>query len=635
MHTFAVYRMEIQPHAGQTPHETLDEVCTHLSTHVVKFYRSFDKEVFPLHYDGRPDNFEGGRLLARRETAGQFVLATLDWQLPLPDDLCHLWQISCVCAADHHRVEWQYRAEVGLRSSTLPPAKLQMKQDRRLIMPHDLLHAILARWTATIDNWPVPVAVELLQRNDIEAFVERILLNRRRVLPAIVFTADGRFKVPPPRMQDLQRELLAAAHVAALMDGQAAHRLADLVGQPRACPQGMLRVYYPTFTLQSPPEHHPLFRGEAFNNRIVSAALHQDAMKMCVHRVPGGPLIDAATAAVAAERAKHSDLVPDLMNRVAVAEERAKAAEAQRNRVMADCGEARQLLRSTESLLTDQLRARTEEIKELRAQLGACEEEIARLRAENGIVLEKLRGCEQMLSVRDQEVTVLRAAIEKGSTDTATAADIDLEVDRAWHENDRNLVELESAGQQIALLQSDLATARKNLDLLAATTKRPVQEELPASAPKSPLPASAFDALRHANERCGDMLDIWDDAWSSAEQSNFAGPSRILEALQAIAEVGRQYFAALHSGQSIGPLEQLFRDRVPFKYAPGEGEMTMAMYGNERVFQCRGRKREIQRHLTLGGGRNCIQIYFDFDETSQKAIIAYCGRHLRQYRQST
>jgi hypothetical protein len=63
--------------------------------------------------------------------------------------------------------------------------------------------------------------------------------------------------------------------------------------------------------------------------------------------------------------------------------------------------------------------------------------------------------------------------------------------------------------------------------------------------------------------------------------------------------------------------------------------MTMAMYGHERVFQCHGKKREIQRHVTLGGGNNCIQIYFDFEETNRKVIIAYCGRHLSHFRQSS
>ena len=605
MQTFTVYRMEIQPHAGQSPHETVDEVCTHLSTFVVKFYRALGKEVFPLHYDGRPDELDGGRLHAKRQVTGHHVLSTLDWQIPLPGDPCHLWRIACVCAADGRRVEWQYRAEVGLRWSALPPTKLEMKQHRDLIMPFELLHSLLARWTATIDNWPIPVAVELLRREDVDAFVERILLNPRRSLPVILLAADGRFKAPPARMQDIQRELLGAAHVAALTSREATQRLEELVGPERACSKGLLRIYYPTFTRQSPPQHHPLFHGEAFQKRILSAALHKEAMRMSAQRVPGGPVIDAATCAVAADRAKPLDPLPELLNRVSVAEENLKVAESQRNHVIAERDQARQMLRSTESLLGDQLRARTEEVNALRTKLSAYETELTSLRAESISTRDRLQACERSLTDAERDLAILRAVVEKETTILSSGAgEIEREMDRAWSENDRNLVELEGARREIASLQSELATARVNLDLLALTAKRQMQEGPTAPAPttKSPLPASAFDALRHASDRYGEILDIWDNAWNSAKGSNFAGPTRILEALQAIAEIGRRYFTALQEEQSLGPLEQLFRDRIPFKYACGESEMTMAMYGHERVFQCRGRKREIQRHLTLGGG---------------------------------
>jgi hypothetical protein len=90
----------------------------------------------------------------------------------------------------------------------------------------------------------------------------------------------------------------------------------------------------------------------------------------------------------------------------------------------------------------------------------------------------------------------------------------------------------------------------------------------------------------------------------------------------------------VREGASLGPLDQAFRQKVPFKYAPCESEMTMAMYGHERLFHDGEHRREIQRHLTLGGGGNCLQVYFDFDESNGKVIIAYCGPHLSHYRQS-
>lgn len=61
------------------------------------------------------------------------------------------------------------------------------------------------------------------------------------------------------------------------------------------------------------------------------------------------------------------------------------------------------------------------------------------------------------------------------------------------------------------------------------------------------------------------------------------------------------------------------------------------MYGAERTFVHRGRKLVMQRHLTLGGGdrQNCLQIYFDVDESRQRFVIGYCGMHLRYYGMTT
>ncbi len=101
--------------------------------------------------------------------------------------------------------------------------------------------------------------------------------------------------------------------------------------------------------------------------------------------------------------------------------------------------------------------------------------------------------------------------------------------------------------------------------------------------------------------------------------------------------MGRAYFAAQNGGPPLGPIDLAFRSRVPFKYTAFESETTLSIYGAERCFRHDGQSRQIQRHLTLGGGQtnNCLQIYFDFDEPSRRVIIGHCGRHLPFQRQRT
>ena len=182
------------------------------------------------------------------------------------------------------------------------------------------------------------------------------------------------------------------------------------------------------------------------------------------------------------------------------------------------------------------------------------------------------------------------------------------------------LAELEATRQDLAAgMQGELAVCKANLDLIAAnpgSTRSVVERSGAAPGSAATQDSVGGVAVRiGAVRRClgclGQCPGIGKEVpipWT------YPGPAGV----QAIAEVGCSFFASLQEGQSLGPLEQAFQAKIPFKYAPRESEMTMAMYGHERVFQGPDQRREIQRHLTLGGGGNCLQVYFEFDEARKK-----------------
>ena len=634
--------MEIQPHVGQSPRDCAEEVCNHFSKFIVEYYRELGRIVFPLHFDGRAEQPENGhRLVAARLACAQHTLATVDWQITLPEDRYYTWRVSFACATDRHSVELQYRTEVGLSTSLVIPGKIEMKVQLGLIMPAEFLSSVLGMRTATIDGWSVPVAIEFLGPNDVDTFVDRILLNPKRVLPVIVLAADGRFKSTPSNMQEIQRSLLGAAHLAALMNPAATERLERRLGASLACSQGVLRVYYPMLTPESQPRDHPVLHPKDLQNKKLEADLHLRAIKFQLERVPDGPVTSAARAAVCGELSNYSEQLPSLMTRLANTEEKLRGTEAQRARVQVDRDEARQSFRSMEGKLVEQKRAslaQAEELQATRAKLDCSEKELTKLRIEHAETLELLRDREQRLAQVQHHLEIVRdqRVAEPSNIGVAGASDFEAELDRAWRENDHSAAELETVRQELAEVKAELAVSKKNLEILAAGSadNRPLPETAPSVAATLSIPISVNEALRLASERHEDVLEIWADAWRSAKASYFPGPTRVAEALKAIAEVGRSYFAALREGQSLGPLDQAFRQKVPFKYAPCESEMTMAMHGHERLFHHGGRRREIQRHLTLGGGGNCLQVYFDFDEANRKVIIAYCGQHLSHYRQS-
>ncbi|MGH9462765.1 MAG: hypothetical protein ACRD1X_16235 [Vicinamibacteria bacterium] len=129
---------------------------------------------------------------------------------------------------------------------------------------------------------------------------------------------------------------------------------------------------------------------------------------------------------------------------------------------------------------------------------------------------------------------------------------------------------------------------------------------------------------------------MWRSAEESADKSAFGRPSQVYQALLATKEVAEAYFKSKATGNSMGPWEKAFGEKG-FKYAATESQNTMNMYGKDRVFVQKGRRLEMARHLTLGGGdrQNCLQIYFEVDEPRQRFVIGYCGMHLRYYGMTT
>jgi hypothetical protein len=149
--------------------------------------------------------------------------------------------------------------------------------------------------------------------------------------------------------------------------------------------------------------------------------------------------------------------------------------------------------------------------------------------------------------------------------------------------------------------------------------------------------ASVAEALAKAGEEFGDVLAVWEDATDSARRTGSNRAGGVYRALRALAEVGRVYFAARREGRPMGPVDQAIRSRVPYKYTGTESATTRSMFGQARVFHDGDRSRQMLRHLTLarGDGKNCVQIYFDFDDESGRVDIGYCGRHLPIARQPT
>ena len=489
MAMLVAYRMELQPRRGQSTAEMVDDICDHFSEFVVKHFRRHGVEIFPLHFDGKPDCLDkDNRLVATRFKSEQHTLATVDWEVIPDQGSDHVWRISLACSCDKHTVEIQYHGHLDLSTLLVTPGKKKMKIDPGLLTPDELLSRVLGRWVATVDGWSVPVAVSLLKANSVKAFVEDTLLNPKRVLPVIVLAADGRFKATPSSMQDLQRRLLGVAHVAALMNKQATASLQAELGAERACSVGVLRIYYPMFTRECPPRNHPLFRAEELRGTATDfeAFLHRESMNFLVRRSPDGPLTKAARSAVAAEMFKLVDRYQTLQSHLVTAESKLHSVEGQRDRIKDERDELRSSLRSVESKLSERNRKlgnQSDELAVMRAKYETCARELAMRGGELQIAIE--RECEQnrIIAELENRLEHLRDEIRTGNAKPSDAGETHEELQRAWQENDRTLTDLEAARHEIARMHVELRVCKENLEMIVAnpTGIRKLPDDTPSA----------------------------------------------------------------------------------------------------------------------------------------------------------
>ena len=284
-------------------------------------------------------------------------------------------------------------------------------------------------------------------------------------MPVIILAADGRFKSTPNDMQELQRCLLGAAQVAALTSPAATERLTALLGPDRACPAGVLRIYYPLFARDSPPQHHPLLHAKDLQAaKKIELFLHQRAMRTAGMQIPDGPVIRAARAAVCVEMTKHSEIVATWMTRATTAEGKLQSLENERNRLKEELDEARQFLRSAQGKLTEQARtevSQADEVLMLKEKLDTLVQEVAKLRSEHALLLEQTHEKSQALGQAEYHLRLMRKNEQTQARPPVLDGEVQEELRHAWQENGGTLAELEATRQDLAALQGEWPFARR------------------------------------------------------------------------------------------------------------------------------------------------------------------------------
>ena len=139
-------------------------------------------------------------------------------------------------------------------------------------------------------------------------------------------------------------------------------------------------------------------------------------------------------------------------------------------------------------------------------------------------------------------------------------------------------------------------------------------------------PPTVRAAVDAAHLAFPETLVFTKSALDSADASSYPHTQRVESAFGALDTVCKNRRAA--NGGGIGPLEDAFAE-LGCEYSAHQSEDTLNRWGGDYEVTYEGRSFSIQENLKLGKDRGCLRIYFGWDNTEQRFVVAHCGEHKR------
>lgn len=219
---------------------------------------------------------------------------------------------------------------------------------------------------------------------------------------------------------------------------------------------------------------------------------------------------------------------------------------------------------------------------------------------------------------------VSRKAQDKGTVSAeefaAFADDYD-DLDAKYATLELDSLELQ---REIDRLRKERDDARANLVEISRTYAQSARIRETSSSPDI-VPRTVLQALEEA-QRKASYSTFLAEATSSAAESNYADPSRVLEDLQLIEEVARDW--AL--GELASGPHQAFKQRCS-AYRDGIGQTASTKYRVDYQREWQGRTILLGPHIARGVGAvsSILRIYFYLDTDERRILIGHVGRKLR------
>jgi hypothetical protein len=170
----------------------------------------------------------------------------------------------------------------------------------------------------------------------------------------------------------------------------------------------------------------------------------------------------------------------------------------------------------------------------------------------------------------------------------------------------------EEQERELDALRAELAELRKQLRRATAA-----RDDLEGGLGP---PRSVAGALQRAEALFGERLVVLRSARSSAADSGFRDPARVLFVLTLLAHCDHASVGEVIT-RALGGMA---------RWKPKDSPETTRAFGKERTWiDHRGTPKAYGRHITVGHGvspQKCLQIYYDVLDDG-RVELAWCGEH--------
>jgi hypothetical protein len=162
-----------------------------------------------------------------------------------------------------------------------------------------------------------------------------------------------------------------------------------------------------------------------------------------------------------------------------------------------------------------------------------------------------------------------------------------------------------------------------------ASYERNLNDQIMPDDPETSKPtiSSVHDALEFAKQNFESNLEFLSTAIESAKDSPFKKPEDVYNLFIKLNELQNKQ----KQEGKIGESYKTALAQAGFDYKPTISETSKGKYKSDYTFIYNSKKELFDEHVTIGIGQNpqeCISIHWIRDDSSNKIIIGYCGKHL-------